>query len=78
MASKLLKGRGLWLQVSCKSFPTVYSRHNSPLCRPRENDLQLLHVHKGGKYLYTKVGSTCTQRWEVHSNFQGRKHSTWP
>ena len=25
MVSKLLKGRGLWLQVSCKSFPTVYS-----------------------------------------------------
>ena len=23
MVSKLLKGRGLWLQVSCKSFPTV-------------------------------------------------------
>ena len=39
--SKLFKGRGLWLQVSCKSFafPTVYS-----LRRPRENDLQLLHI----------------------------------
>ena len=23
MVSKMLKGRGLWLQVSCKSFPTV-------------------------------------------------------
>ena len=39
MVSKLLKGRGLWLQVSCKSFPAVYS----PLHRPGENDLQLLH-----------------------------------
>ena len=26
MVSKLLKGRGLWLPVNCKSFPTVYSR----------------------------------------------------
>ena len=29
MVSKLLKGRGLGLQGSCKSFPTVYSQ----LCR---------------------------------------------
>ena len=40
MVSKLLKGRGLWLQVSCKSFPMVYSW----LRRRWENDLQLLHV----------------------------------
>ena len=29
MVSKLLKGRSLGLQVSCKSFPTVYSRLHS-------------------------------------------------
>ena len=39
MVSKLLKGRGLGLQVSCKSFPTAL-----PLRRLRENDLQHVHV----------------------------------
>ena len=42
MVSKLFKGRGLGLQVSCKSFPTVYSWLRRYVDRPRDNDLQLL------------------------------------
>ena len=44
MVSKLFKGRGLGLQVSCKSFPTVYSWLRRYVDRPRENDLHLLHT----------------------------------
>ena len=44
MVSKLFKGRGLGLQVSCKSFPTVYSWLRRYVDRPRDNDLQLLYT----------------------------------
>ena len=43
MVSKLLKGSGLGLQVSCKSFSHGLLAA-SPLRRPWENDLQLLHI----------------------------------
>ena len=43
MVSKLLKGRDLGLQVSCKSFSHGLLAA-SPLRRPWENDLQLLHI----------------------------------
>ena len=41
MVSKLLKGRGLGLHVSCKSFSHDLLAASS-LRRPREKDLQLL------------------------------------
>ena len=42
VVSKWLKGRGLGLQVSSKSFPTVYSRLRHYIDRGG-NDFQLLH-----------------------------------
>ena len=75
MVSKLLKGRGLGLQVSLLAALL--------LCRPRENDLQLLrdsgkmtynctvhptciHVHYIQNIIYLAVFLTLIIRWTTN------------
>ena len=84
MVSKLLKGRGLWLQVMvCKSFPTVYLRlrrfvdrgkmtYNSYMLLyvfPSRHCSNVKHCKRIGDYHSPQESNNRLQQYEVHIHY---------